>query len=258
MYNFRATCGENLAPPVILEDDDNLQFYTVAFTQGLQSVQNLTADNVENFNFSLESDLTDAEMIRFNSDDPATTFEVFRMDTYPKSITDFRGNKLRKDFTSSDNFSFIDNIVPNKKYYYVFRCQDIHGHVSNPSLIHEVEIVTMNEASRVNVKIVEPEDIETKRRLARQSFKSARQFVSIKPSFPQKTLQLPDSGNFSELTDTGNKDDIFGEPGIAKLWGKKFKLRIRSRNTGKEVDVNFRFKVKVQKNEENKKVNLIC
>jgi hypothetical protein len=181
LFNLSANCGEYLAPPVLLEDDDNLQFYTVAMTQGLESVQDISVDDIINQDFSLASDLTDAELIRFRSDDPASTFEVFRMETYPKSIQDFRGHKLRKDYTKSDNFSFIDGISPDKKYYYIFRTEDIHGHVSNPSHIYEVELVTFNEAVRLNVKIVEPEDIANKKKLERQSTRQARQFVSVKP-----------------------------------------------------------------------------
>jgi len=258
LFNLSANCGEYLAPPVLLEDDDNLQFYTVAMTQGLESVQDISVDDIINQDFSLASDLTDAELIRFRSDDPASTFEVFRMETYPKSIQDFRGHKLRKDYTKSDNFSFIDGISPDKKYYYIFRTEDIHGHVSNPSHIYEVELVTFNEAVRLNVKIVEPEDIANKKKLERQSTRQARQFVSVKPNISQRTMQLPESGYFSDLVEMADKNEAFGEPEVERLWGKKFKLRIRSKNTGKEVDINFRFKVKVQKNEENKKVNLIC
>jgi|14_taG_2_1085336.scaffolds.fasta_scaffold00672_4 hypothetical protein len=257
LFNLSANCGEYLAPPVLLEDDDNLQFYTVAVTQGLQSVQNVSYQDVTSLNFSLARDLSDAEMIRFRSDDPASTFEVFRIDRYPRTIQDFRGNKLRKDFTNSDNFSFVDNIRPDKKYYYIFRTEDVHGHVSNPSHIYEVELITFNESVRLSVKIVEPEDIANKKKMLRQSTRQARQFVSIKPNISQKTLQLPESGEFQDLVNA-SADAVFGEPEVSKLWGKKFKLRIRSKNTGKEVDVNFRFNVKVQKNEENKKVNLIC
>jgi hypothetical protein len=257
LFNLSANCGEYLAPPVLLEDDDNLQFYTVAITQGLQSVQNIPYQDVASLNFSLARDLSDAEMIRFRSDDPASTFEIFRIDTYPRTIQDFRGNKMRKEITNADNFSFVDNISPNKKYYYIFRTEDVHGHVSNPSHIYEVELITFNESVRLGVKIVEPEDIANKKKMLRQSTRQARQFVSIKPNISQKTLQLPVSGEFQDLVNA-SADAVFGEPEVSKLWGKKFKLRIRSKNTGKEVDVNFRFNVKVQKNEENKKVNLIC
>ena len=257
LFNLSANCGEYLAPPVLLEDDDNLQFYTVAVTQGLQSVQNVPYQDVASLNFSLARDLSDAEMIRFRSDDPASTFEIFRIDTYPRTIQDFRGNKMRKEITNADNFSFVDNISPNKKYYYIFRTEDVHGHVSNPSHIYEVELITFNESVRLGVKIVEPEDIANKKKMLRQSTRQARQFVSIKPNISQKTLQLPVSGEFQDLVNA-SADAVFGEPEVSKLWGKKFKLRIRSKNTGKEVDVNFRFNVKVQKNEENKKVNLIC
>ena len=152
----------------------------------------------------------------------------------------------------------MDNLEPDKKYYYTFRVEDVHGHVSNPSHIYEIELITFNEAVRLSVKVVEPADLKKKMKDMRQSSKDLRIFMSIKPTLAQRTLQLPESGRFADLVDLADKNQMFGEPGLDKLWGKKFKLRIRSKNTGKEVDVNFRFNGRAKKNEENKKVNLIC
>jgi len=258
LINLSSNTGEYLAPPVLLEDDDNVQFYTVAASQGLQSVQGISLQEARNLSFSLSEDLAESEMIRFRSDDPATTFEIFRIEEYPSSYEDFIGNKIAKEVLKSDNFAFMDNLKPDKKYYYTFRVEDVHGHVSNPSHIYEIELITFNEAVRLSVKVVEPEDLKKKMKDMRQSSKDLRIFMSIKPTLGQRTLQLPESGHFADLVDLADKNQMFGEPGLDKLWGKKFKLRIRSKNTGKEVDVNFRFNGTAKKNEENKKVNLIC
>lgn len=258
LINLSSNTGEYLAPPVLLEDDDNVQFYVVAASQGLPSVQNISLQQARDLSFSLSDDLAESEMIRFRSDDPATTFEVFRTDKYPKNYEDFVGNKIIKKKMHSDNYSLVDKLVPNKKYYYTFRTEDVHGHVSNPSHIYEVQLVTLNEAVRLVVNIVEPEDLAQKKKNMRESLKELRIFMSIRPNISQRTLQLPESGKFDDLVKLGENNEMFGDEGSDKLWGKKFKLRIKSKSTGKEVDVNFRFNAKVKKNEQNKKVNLIC
>ena len=82
--------------------------------------------------------------------------------------------------------------------------------------------------------------------------------MSLRPNLAQRQLQMPENGKFDTLVESSNKNELFATPEVDGLWGKKFKLRIRSHGTGKEIDVNFRFNVKVKQNEENKKVNLIC
>ena len=37
--------------------------------------------------------------------------------------------------------SYVDDIQPNTKYYYMFRSVDIHSHYSYPSEIYEVEMI---------------------------------------------------------------------------------------------------------------------
>ena len=68
----------------------------------------------------------------------------------------------------SDNASFVDDLQHNKKYYYTFRSQDVHGHVSNPSNIYEVELIKHNEAAYLEVKIVQPKNIEKTKKQKRQ------------------------------------------------------------------------------------------
>lgn len=257
LFNLSSNTGEFLAPPVILEDDDNLQFYKAALMQGLPSVQGVAAEQIQNFEFPVEADLTSAELLRFRSDDPPRAFEVFRMEEYPASINDFRGKKLRKDYVRSDNFAFVDDVLPNKKYYYIFRTEDIHFNVSNPSHVYEVELITVNEAVRLSVKIVEPMNLKKMKEAKLNSSRSFRQFLSIRPAIQQRLLNVPPSGKFMDLP-SNNTSEMFGLPEIDKVWDKKFKLRIKSKNTGKEIDINIRFNTKLIKNEENKKVNLIC
>ena len=84
-----------------------------------------------------------------------------------------------------------------------------------------------------------------------------QQFLYILPQIAQRIINTPENGRFSKMVSM-NPNEVMGDGNLDKVWNKRFKLRIRSKNTGKEIDINFRFNLKVLEQEENKKVNLIC
>ena len=72
---------------------------------------------------------------------PTGRFEIYRIDTQPNSYSDFTGNLIAiiGDNTASAA-SYVDNVSPNTKYYYVFRAIDVHGNRSNPTDVYEIEL----------------------------------------------------------------------------------------------------------------------
>ena len=82
-----------------------------------------------------------------------------------------------------------------------------------------------------------------------------RHFIEIKPTIQNQQIDLPLSGQSDDLLSRNFVD--FYKQKQNNIWNKRYKLRIYSKKTGKELDINFRFNP-VIKNEENKKVNLIC
>lgn len=57
--------------------------------------------------------------------------------------------------TNASTGEFVDYISSNKKYYYTFRMVDVHGHVSNPTEIYEIELVNDEGSVYLNKRIVE-------------------------------------------------------------------------------------------------------
>jgi hypothetical protein len=60
--------------------------------------------------------------------------------------------------------------------------------------------------------------------------------IEIRPAFLQRIIELPSNGLFSEWEEekkVGNSS--------SPVWGKKFKFRITSKSTGKQIDLNFKF-----------------
>jgi hypothetical protein len=199
------------------------------------------------------------EEITFNSDNPLVSFEIFRTVNPPTSYQDFKGKKV---FTTSKT-SYIDNINPNKKYYYMFRSLDSRGNISNPSPVYEIELVTLEDGSDLYKVAVLPKiKIYNFPQLAKDNFeRSMRKYILIKPSREQATInekvsKLPGSKENPTL----NLDNIEPVIGVTEralfavqdlsgsvMSNKKFKLRITSKTTGRKMDFNFEFKHKHKK-----------
>lgn len=181
----------------------------------------------------------DYNPILFESDDP-TDFEIFKCLEHPVSYDDFRNEHYR--FVSSGNpkmtaASYEDTIIPNQTYYYMFRAQDVHGHVSNPSAIYEFTLNKEGETLFPKLRIVDfakPEPPLQKNKTFKKYLKigfSPRQY-----QIPSDQIALIEDGLVGADIDIGISDDnIIGSP-------RRFKFRIRSKNTGKLLDINVTFK----------------
>ena len=174
--------------------------------------------------------LNDFEKIDYRSDEfgnNPTRFEIRRLIEAPKSYEDFRDASVsfvdtpygEDSFASSS--SFLDNIEPNKKYYYIFRSIDRRGIFSNPTQIFQVEIV---ENSGAVYPLIEAYDIKQKDKIATKTLKRLFNIV------PRLKQVLPDASD--PLTMGTEKVSVFG---------KTFKLRMTSKTTGKVVDFNVEF-----------------
>ena len=258
MFNLSAQGGEYHAPPVILEEDDVAQFTRAALNQGLLDNEFMKVGTITEFSsFMIDQWITkfqdhgrtEIKSVHFKTDDPVKRFEVFRIDEHPSSILDFKDNKIAVLETGAENASFMDTIEPDKPYYYIFRSEDIHNQVSNPTDVFEIELRTYGEAVYPSIRIVEM------KQYTREDSRELRQFIEIKPALDKQRIDLPASALSDDLLDKDGSD-LFSIKNDT-LWDRRWKLRIISKNTGKEIDINFRFKPST-KGKENKKVNLIC
>ena len=188
--------------------------------------------------------------VEYKTDDKSTTFQIFRMERQPASYNDFDGNMIavvdtlfKKD---KDYFlpsaAFVDDITPNKVYYYTLRVVDNHGHVSNPSPIYQFKMVDNSGAVYPLIEVIElkPPGFATKRRT-----KGMRKYIQLIPSFPQSLL------NEEKLFKGGARDspiitNSFGALPLGVLsegvWDQKYKVRLVSKKTGRKIDINVEFK----------------
>lgn len=173
----------------------------------------------------------------FESDDPVD-FEFFRLSKKPEKYTDF-SNENYKTIVSrgATAAAYEDTIVPNQTYYYMFRAQDRHGFVSNPTPIYEFVLIKQGETLYPKIRIVDlalPEPPV-------QKTKSFKKYVKI--GFSPRQYQIPkdeiakiDDSLIGDNIDIGiSKDNIIGSDRV-------FKFRIKSKNTGKLIDINVTVK----------------
>lgn len=194
--------------------------------------------------------LPDNSKITFTTDDRVASFEIFRMETPPKTIQDFDGNLLRTVSTDVDLDSpqkasaatFVDEIQPNRDYYYTFRSIDIHGKVSNPTQVYRVRLVRNSGAVYPLIEVYTPDSSEQ----GRTATKSCKKLLNISPRTTQ-TLINQTKSNLGDGSSAKNVKTVRLGLEERPLFGRKFKIRLTSQKTGKQVDLNITFTSEVRK-----------
>jgi len=176
------------------------------------------------------------QWILFKTDDLDYKYQVFRLEQHPTDWSDF-STALRKEMDPYKT-DFIDNIIPNKKYYYMFRTIDRHGHISNPSPIFEIELIDDHGAIYLNTKVVDFVE-----KVLKEDTKSMRKYIHIAPTMKQSNLSAPKAD--SVYSAEGLPHDV----SLGSLFGnsknhptpRRFKVRFTSKTSGKMFDLNLNF-----------------
>ena len=184
--------------------------------------------------------------LMFQSDDFATHYEIYRFDEPPTTALEIQNNLLLT-VDALHSSSYTDTIEQNKKYYYMFRSIDAHGNPSYPSPFYQVEMVENSGAVYPVISIYNPEPEEVG--LKRKSFKNR---LKIDAAAMQSVFDTENSG-FNDFTVAGGGPShkiVLGKKS-KKLFSeadstshKKFKFRVKSRHTGKIIDLNVVFKLR--------------
>ncbi len=180
--------------------------------------------------------------ILYNTDDHPVSFEVYRINEHPSSYKDFAGSKLISIKTDvsletklkATTATYDDHIQPNRKYYYLFRTVDVHGNLSYPSEVHQVEIVDNS-----GIVFLLHDVVEMKKIKPTQPSISFKKYLHIKPSFENLEVNETKSNINSSILEGTSKATL----GIAEegAWNRKFRMRVTSKKTGKKIDLDFQF-----------------
>lgn len=200
--------------------------------------------------------------IFFKSDDSQGSFQVLRLREAPTNYKDF-SETLQADFLelpsmgSEKNDSAIQLIKPNQDYYYIARFIDIHGKFSNPTEVFKVRMIHgTGVAPYLTVENIDIKELQKKAHEEKfLPFKNMKKYILIKPNNEQTLLfdglpsakgVAPDLSLEDLESDISETDDYLsyqvklGSSRIKEsVFGKKFKIRLTSKQTGKKLDINI-------------------
>lgn len=228
-------------------DSKNISFFiTSGIGEILQSPVILNPEESSYYQLWRESrKYNDVEPIPFITDEVknlGASFEIYRTSSPPKNYLDFSESLYKvvsEKFKGSKNalpsVSYLEKIRPNKEYYYMFRMIDSRGVPSNPS--HVFSVILVDEGGMVFPLINKYEfPIEEKKYDT-----PLRKVMSIYPSINQITPKAASEEGYRSIVGI---DSIMGVR-EKQLFGKKFKIRFKSKKTGKQIDLNVTFNAKL-------------
>ena len=172
--------------------------------------------------------------------DDKSRFEVFRLEERPTSLEKFSNSKIAeisRDGTSTSAV-FTQNISFDKDYYYLFRSLNYLEYPSNPSKIHRIMLRKGIEKNTLEHETFEIEQEEPEYDIEKKFTKLIHIMPNIRDTFikEEATSELNTFANKINDVEIGLNDEF-------SVWGKRYKIRIKSNNTGKKIDINVKFKL---------------
>jgi len=198
--------------------------------------------------------------ILYKGDSPPSAYQIFRLEDPPDSYSDFARAKIynvtyprnirnerifnlpQETYIKGKGLIHDNQIEPNKDYYYMFRSSDPAG-ISNPSRVFKIRLISYEDGVYLDVK---PHSFSKRKKMIKGDLS---QFLEIEPSAMQSSYALNLN---SDPREAYKSCPPAGEIRLglseSSIWGKYYKLRIRSKVTGKVLDVNFKFNYKIHEN----------
>ena len=216
--------------------------------EDLHPIKILDSDNDIGYNHQPENE----NKVRFRSLNEFCRFQIFKLEEKPKSVLDFRSANVNMtddyDYDSTilkSSAIFSDNVFPNKKYYYMFRTMNRMGMVSNPSPVYEVELLKDADKTKIIASTIHVDKLEKY-----DSTVSFKNLFQVRPALQHTDLLVSET----KPTAAQGVSNILNEysVGVADypIWGRKLKLRIKSKESGKIIDFNINFELNKKKKTE--------
>ncbi len=231
--------GDRAVPYIAFSEDEEETFRELSFYQ----------KRVENF--SLKRGHLE---YRSEGGGEVTTMEIYRTTTLADNlmtsdliyknfqdrlhkILDINPESEAPDEDLARAFDFMDTLIPNTKYYYTFRSKDIHGHISNPSAIYQVELLYDKGFYAPEISIYNPKPAK----LHNTSKKFSR-FLEIKAADIQSLPYYQQSDNPADQFNQNHRIGIVSEQ-QDRVDNNQYIVRITSRDTGRKIDLRIKFRV---------------
>ena len=174
--------------------------------------------------------------------------EVYRTDKKPTSFADFEGRlvdtidlKIEDSYYTFPDALHTTKIPTNKKFYYVFRYVTENLSPGHMSQILECELIDDGDYiySKFNVLFDELSEEVT----LTEPTKTLKKIFQLEPNISQISLDTSEM-DFSKTSREQINMLKIGNPDIDLIWDKKFKIRLTSKKTGKQIDLNVKYETK--------------
>ncbi len=177
--------------------------------------------------------------IEFSSDSQPTKYELLLLDTKPFSYQDF-SDAIKFTVNAIYNSGYIElPLMPSKRYYMTFRASDGAG-ISNPSLVYT--LVLNDHADGVFVEFDEFD-------LVAETLDEPITFEKILKIEPSPEQCAVDFSSFALSNDFYSSAPSVKELELGvvenKVWAKDYKFRLKSRTSGRALDINVKYGYKV-------------
>ena len=115
--------------------------------------------------------------------------------------------------------------------------------ITNPTPIYELKVRRDGELYILDRKIFDIENIS-----GAETSKSFLRFLRIKPNINQHLINEEASGlDGSKTSKEYSLKDVRLGRGVDNVWGKKYMIKVKSKNTGREVRMKVRFKYRSER-----------
>jgi len=179
------------------------------------------------------------------SESPARYIEIYKTTERPTSFANFNGKlrstiDLRIEGDNEFNFSnyiAADKITPNKDYYYVLRLLNENRMPGPLSSIIIAQLV--DDGGYIYSLFDTLDSSEFLPPIYDHNVKNFKKLIQLSPSARQTAL---DSSGI-DFTSTASEQLENLVVGLSEdgIWGKRFKIRLTSKKTGKKLDLNVRY-----------------
>jgi hypothetical protein len=196
--------------------------------ENFESIERNETELFENIRISQDNSQADKIYSKNYGTWKEKRLQIYKLAERPMSYHSFRGRLMKQLILSPNANTIIDDLIPNKKYYYLFRYLNEHGTPSNASDIHEVILREEDSYMYIEDKIyqISPE-------YERNLIKNMKRYVLLRPSANQV---MPNMANNPQ-----DINDIVLGPDGKKVWNKPFTMTIRSKKSGRVLKYHFKF-----------------
>ena len=192
--------------------------------------------------------------IEYRNDSAPTKYQMIRLDK-PVSTRDIRYNwppASYEDFKYSSHIKEVDvqfgtaaiiedgfsgsEFQPNTEYYYIFRAIDAAG-ISNPTEVYKVKMVDYENGVFMETSTHELEPVIDSRPI---------EFTRLIKVIPRalhsqlKTDATATAPSVEEIT-IGASEEELNRESTTSPWDKKFKMTIKSKTSGRRIEVYFKY-----------------